>query len=596
MTSGRLVGIAAAVLALTAGVARAQPAGFIFDVTGHVRQYSVPDTGIYDLSAFGGQGGSVVFNATRTVRLGGLGAAAYGSFLLTAGDVLDVTVGGKGDDGAPIRGAVDSFPGGSFGQGGAGGGGAGGGGGSYVVRHATTTPLLIAGGGGGAGYDLDGDGGQGIAPLVSGNAGGNGTGGKGGGGFGGGGGSGFLSAGQAGLFSPELGMCNNIVCQSEPHPREVIINGSTGGVSGGGGGGGGAGGGGGGGGYDGGDGGGPGLGGGGGSSFDSASNAMVYPAVVSGGGSVHIARAANVAWAAAGDGNWDDAANWGNGAAPGFSPVVIAPANRGKITGPAADTTIGLLALGDGASAVTLALGAGALSVPGGVTINPNATLSGGGKLQGPLTNNGRIQVAAGETLALDGALSNQGLFGIAEGGTATFLGSVTGAGGFTGGGAAVFENLRHIGNSPAVVRDTAADVFDAASTLSIDLGGLVPGTCEGAGCAAHGQVIFDGGVRFNGGMLEIDLYNGFVPAVGEAFHILIYGATHTGSFGALSLPALDTGLSWNTDDLYTTGSISIVSDSGVMNAVPEPAGTAAILAGAAVPALRSRRDGAGTR
>ena len=54
---------------------------------------------------------------------------------------------------------------------------------------------------------------------------------------------------------------------------------------------------------------------------------------------------------------------------------------------------------------------------------------------------------------------------------------------------------------------------------------------------------------------------NGFSPSAGESFDL--FNGPTSGSFAQISLPALSNGLSWNTSNLYTNGTISVV---------PEPA------------------------
>ena len=153
----------------------------VFEYIGSLVTFAVPTTGVYQILAFGAQGGNGSFPLGQ-ISVGGRGAEIGGDFSLTASEVLQIAVGGAGMSG-------------SFGIGG------GGGGGSFVVGPGRT-PLVIAGGGGGGGGagfgPLPGQGG-----LTGPNGGqGGGTGGNGGmGDFfngGGGGGGGFLSAGTSG--------------------------------------------------------------------------------------------------------------------------------------------------------------------------------------------------------------------------------------------------------------------------------------------------------------------------------------------------------------------------------------------------------------
>jgi PEP-CTERM motif-containing protein len=177
----------ATLLALAASEPAARATLFDFTYTGSLVTFTVPTTDTYQILAFGAQGGSGSFgDGFPVVSPGGQGAEIGGDFSLTAGEVLQIAVGGAGSDGG--------FNGG------------GGGGGSFVAGPGNT-PLVIAGGGGGAGAvpsffpapggpGLTGpDGGSGDNPFANGGSNGNGGG---GGCFihpGGGGGGGFFSAG-----------------------------------------------------------------------------------------------------------------------------------------------------------------------------------------------------------------------------------------------------------------------------------------------------------------------------------------------------------------------------------------------------------------
>jgi hypothetical protein len=127
--------------------------------------------GIYDITAYGAQGGSGYDSAG-----GALGAEMEGEFSFSTSATLTLLVGGGGG-----RGSIY--------------GGGGGGGGSFVVEG--STPLVIAGGGGGGYYNGN------SGPGVTGTSGSGiygGSGGGGGGGSGGGGGfyGSFLAGGAGG--------------------------------------------------------------------------------------------------------------------------------------------------------------------------------------------------------------------------------------------------------------------------------------------------------------------------------------------------------------------------------------------------------------
>ena len=183
--------------------ARAQRINFIY--SGSLVTFKVPKTAIYQIVAFGAQGGSGLFTDS-----GGLGAEIGGNFSLTEGEVLQIAVGGAA--------TPESL---------------GGGRGSFVVGPDNTL-LVIAGGGGGSGAGggevpirgqggltgpnggtpLDGTGGSGGAGgFVF--IGGGGTGGKGGGGGLNGGGGGFFSAGGNSGLRGQLAVAHSRISQEE---------------------------------------------------------------------------------------------------------------------------------------------------------------------------------------------------------------------------------------------------------------------------------------------------------------------------------------------------------------------------------------------
>ena len=106
----------------------------IYRYTGSAQYVTVASTGMYDIIAFGAQGGS----SSAGPFTGGFGAEIGGDLELTKGEKLEIVVGGSG--GGNYSGGGGSFVLGSFG-------------GSYV-------PLLIAGGGGGASYGANGGSGR----------------------------------------------------------------------------------------------------------------------------------------------------------------------------------------------------------------------------------------------------------------------------------------------------------------------------------------------------------------------------------------------------------------------------------------------------
>jgi hypothetical protein len=187
MKQALFAGTAFLALAASHPVVKAAPIVFDFTYTGSLVTFTVPTTDTYQILAFGAQGGSGSFLPGQ-VGLGGPGAEIGGDFSLTAGEMLQIAVGGAGS--------------------GRGSGGGGGGGGSFVVGPGNV-PLVIAGGGGGGGAFAGGSlPGQGGLTGPDGGGQGGGIGGNGGTGVpngGGGGGGGFFSAGTSGFLGGQGG-------------------------------------------------------------------------------------------------------------------------------------------------------------------------------------------------------------------------------------------------------------------------------------------------------------------------------------------------------------------------------------------------------
>jgi hypothetical protein len=172
---------AVAIGALTAAPATALTT---FNYTGALQSYVIPSDGVYTIIAYGAQGGGTLPTD------GGLGGMTGADFNLTAGQTLNILVGGRGS----ISGGIG-----------------GGGGGSFVVLGSgSSAQPIVVGGGGGSGADGSGGNagsyaffspgsGSGGSGDVSGGGGGFTN--NGGGGSNGAGGSSFINGGSGGLSS-----------------------------------------------------------------------------------------------------------------------------------------------------------------------------------------------------------------------------------------------------------------------------------------------------------------------------------------------------------------------------------------------------------
>ena len=90
----RLLLTGASLLALMTAAPTASAKTFMF--SGEIADYKIPATGMYQIVAFGAQGGSSTGVGGRSEASGGKGAGAQGNFELTAGEVCKLWSGAPG--------------------------------------------------------------------------------------------------------------------------------------------------------------------------------------------------------------------------------------------------------------------------------------------------------------------------------------------------------------------------------------------------------------------------------------------------------------------------------------------------------------------
>jgi hypothetical protein len=117
-----------------------------------------------------------------------------------------------------------------------------------------------------------------------------------------------------------------------------------------------------------------------------------------------------------------------------------------------------------------------------------------------------------------------------------------------------------HVSGCPS---DPGAVTLQSDMTLVVDLGGT-------SACSNHGRFAVAQTLTLNQPALAVRLTNAFTPAAGDAFRILS-SPRIIGSFESATLPALAAGLSWNTSELYTTGTIGVVAASSPPTNPPPP-------------------------
>jgi hypothetical protein len=229
----------------------------------------------------------------------------------------------------------------------------------------------------------------------------------------------------------------------------------------------------------------------------------------------------------------------------------------------------GDLALGDGSSLSGFTSDGELYTGTNTVTLNDrnqavlgSLTQVGDGGNSGTLVATNGLLVDFGRNLVGEGTVNNTNslakaaiINGAVEGtGTGlTLTGYVKGVGTYAGN--VIFGGTYSPGLSPASVSLENMNLL-STSTLLVELAGTSPGS--------QYDVINLSGVGNLSGTLDVELLGGFIPQLGNSFDI-INGATF-GTFGALSLPSLSGGLSWNTSGLYSSGVISVVPEPGTFS------------------------------
>jgi T5SS/PEP-CTERM-associated repeat protein len=106
-------------------------------------------------------------------------------------------------------------------------------------------------------------------------------------------------------------------------------------------------------------------------------------------------------------------------------------------------------------------------------------------------------------------------------------------------------------GTSSGALHVDGSYLQSQSGRLTVRLGGTMP-------AAQYDQLQVTGAVTLSG-TLSVVLANSFQPSLGNVFDILD-GSSINGTFSTIQLPALAAGLNWNTSQLYSTGTLSVVS------------------------------------
>jgi T5SS/PEP-CTERM-associated repeat protein len=200
----------------------------------------------------------------------------------------------------------------------------------------------------------------------------------------------------------------------------------------------------------------------------------------------------------------------------------------------------------------------GSLGIFGTLANEGGITFSGGVSelFMDELTNapGAKVTVTGNSTTTFGGDVHNDGLIWVRTGSLAIFTAKYSGVGSLDGGGTWWIEGELSPGDSPAAVDVNGDLAFGPQAMLVMELGGLAPGS-------QYDQLNISGEFAADG-TLAVKLLNGFTPLAGQEFDLLNFDSLD-GAFDSISLPALGSGLSWDTSALYTSGTVGVV---------PEPA------------------------
>jgi fibronectin-binding autotransporter adhesin len=128
-------------------------------------------------------------------------------------------------------------------------------------------------------------------------------------------------------------------------------------------------------------------------------------------------------------------------------------------------------------------------------------------------------------------------------------------------------------GNSPGNLSFAGDLTLLSSSILNMELAGTNAGTFD--------RILVDGAFARDGA-LNVSLLS-YTPSAGDSFDLFDFGSA-SGSFGALSLPSLSSGLSWDTSQFNASGVL-------LVTAIPEPSTALALLGAAAFLATLRRRS-----
>ena len=194
------------------------------------------------------------------------------------------------------------------------------------------------------------------------------------------------------------------------------------------------------------------------------------------------------------------------------------------------------------------------LRFPGGVQNSGSLAFSGGfNDVLGDITNlpGGLITVSGAATVIFNEDVANGGTITVSASGalasTAVFFGELSGNG-IAGSGTVFIEGDMRPGFSPGTMRFGGDVSYGPLARLHLEIGGAGEGQYDRLDVAGSATL---------GGILVIELIDGYVPQAGSTFHLLESGG-NTGAFTSVVLPVLPEGRQWDTARLEEKGVLAV--------------------------------------
>jgi hypothetical protein len=168
---------------------------------------------------------------------------------------------------------------------------------------------------------------------------------------------------------------------------------------------------------------------------------------------------------------------------------------------------------------------------------------------------------AAAQSITLGGSGAASGTYNLSGTGALRVItlakGTTGGAFNFTGGTlSADTVAFDLVNNGGTIAPGASPGITHVVGNLTLNSGALAI-ELAGTGAGQYDEIVVEGALAA-GGTLSVGLLGEFAPQAGDTFDILDFSSAG-GSF-AYALPSLGGGLAWNTSQLLTTGSLSVVA------------------------------------